>query len=183
MKKVAIVGRAPGWKQAPFNDPTFEIWSFNNLYRIIGRVPGGRWTRWLEVHEKKLRQKERREVLAGLNCPVYLLEEDLQKYNDIPNAVRFPFQEIVDRFFCRINRKWFFTSSMAYFLALAAYEEFDVVHLYGINQATRTEYDYQRPCTSFWLGVLAGRGAEIYVQPQSQLLNPETLYGRPGDGR
>ena len=177
VKKVAIVGRAKGWQEAPFCDPSFEIWSFNDLYKMFRLVPGGRWTRWLEVHEKLLQRKKHRQELAALGCPVYLL--DRNRYNDIPNAVQYPFAEIVERFFCRVNRKQFFTSSMAYFLALAIHEGFNVVHLYGINQALASEYVEQLPCSSFWVGVMVGRGdIDICLHKNSQLLRPEMLYGK-----
>lgn len=38
MKKVAIVGSGEGWKDAPFADPSWEIWSLNYIHISIKRV-------------------------------------------------------------------------------------------------------------------------------------------------
>lgn len=53
-KKVAIVGFASSSRNdAPWNDPTFEIWGLNSLYPLIPR-----FTRWFEVHPRELYTKD-----------------------------------------------------------------------------------------------------------------------------
>ena len=45
--KVAIVGFAPSWKQAPYHSDEWEIWGLNELYKIIPMdaeyLPRYRW--------------------------------------------------------------------------------------------------------------------------------------------
>ena len=48
MRKIAIVGSSTGNDKAPFNDPSWEIWSLNNLYTGL---QGKRFTRWFELHD------------------------------------------------------------------------------------------------------------------------------------
>jgi len=171
MKKVAILGRASGWNDAPFSDPSWEIWSLNYIYKIIRKLPNGRWDRWFDIHEKTRKDQQHRQELAKMNCPVYVTQQW-----DIPNAVLYPMEEIKREFFANVNREQFFTSSIPYMIALALYEGFDEISLYGINQATKTEYEKHIQCTAFWLGIALGRGVRVEVQKHSSLLNPETLY-------
>lgn len=194
MKKVAILGRAVGWKDAPFQDPTWEIWGLNRAYSAIKQA-GGRWTRWFEIHDRSLQNAAHRQALAGLGCPVYLLQNIrisrtwnggflttrlrslfITKYPDIPNGVLYPLDEIKREFFSLVNREQFFRNTISYMIALAIYEQFDEIRLYGVNQNLEKEYERETPCVSFWLGIAIGRGIRVEVQKHSRLLNPETIY-------
>lgn len=168
MKKVAILGRALGWRDAPFNDSAFEIWGLNRAYQSIQQT-GGRWSRWFDMHD--IRDISHRKALAGLNVPVYTL----RNYPDIPNGILYPLDEIKKEFFGLVNREHFFRNSIAYMIALAIYEGFNEIRLYGINQ-NGPRYEPEIPCVSFWLGVALGRGIKLVIQKHSNLLNPETLY-------
>ena len=56
-KKVAIVGFADTRNQAPYNDPTFEIWGLNDLHSHIPR-----YDRWFDIHT---RENIDTDVIAG----------------------------------------------------------------------------------------------------------------------
>ena len=167
MKKVAIVGRGAGWEDAPFKDESWEIWSLNNLYRNIPR-----WTRWFDIHDCIQDRPEHRKMLSKLNCPVYVMQE----CPDIPNSVIYPLKAIKKEFFSKVNREQYFTSSFSYMIALAIYEKYDEIALYGINLATDTEYQKYLPCANFWAGVALGRGVKLFIQEHSNIMNPQTLY-------
>lgn len=167
MKKVAIVGRGAGWEDAPFKDKSWEIWSLNNLYRNIPRR-----TRWFDIHDNIQDRPEHRKMLSKLNCPVYVLQE----CPDIPNSVMYPLEEVKREFFSNVNREQFFANSFSYMIALALYEGFGEIGLFGINQATDTEYGKHLPCSNFWVGVALGRGVKLFVQEHSNIMNPQTLY-------
>jgi len=68
-------------------------------------------------------------------------------------------------------------------LALAAMEDFEEIHLYGINLAIADEYFYEKPCAEWWLGFLAGRGIKIFVPHASSLLKQYLRYGYFVDAR
>lgn len=172
MKKVAIVGSSKGWSEAPFDDPSWEIWSLNNMYKKIKTLPNGRWTRWFDIHEKAIDRPKHKEVLASLGCPVYVNE----KWSHLLNSVVYPFEEVKKEFFINVNREQFFTSSIAYMTALAIYEGFDEISFYGINQSLQTEYEKQLPCIDFWVGIALGKGIRVNIQKHSNILNPEKLY-------
>jgi hypothetical protein len=139
---------------------------------MIREHQNGRWTRWFDIHEKTMNNQEHKQELARLGCPVYVMQE----CPDIPNAIVYPLEAIKKEFFRNVNREQFFTSSFPYMIALAIYEGFDEISLYGINQTLKTEYEKHLPCSDFWIGVAVGRGIKVEVQKHSHILNPETLY-------
>lgn len=183
--KVAIVGYTPSRKYAPFDDPEFEIWGMNDLYKHIPR-----YTRWFDIHgddvveasekegEKPGRdtREKRINTFKTMLCPIYMTE----KHPDVPNSVAYPLDEILDHFgncFKKPKHAKYFTNTVSYMIALAIYEGAEELHIYGIDMATSTEYETQKPSCEFWLGVAAGRGIKIHVPDEADLLKAKFLYG------
>lgn len=176
-EKVAIVGFAQSHRdQAPFQDPSFEIWGLNNAYIFMPPRPhvGGRIAeRWFEIHSEDLygwdlrRPGQHVAWLAKFPGPLYLLEAR----PDMTNSIRYPIEEIVSRYGAYI------TSSPAYMLLLAMAEGFKTIHIYGIDLATDSEYADQRPNLEFLIGVAIAKGHEIFLPPTCQLLRGN-LYAR-----
>lgn len=169
-KKIAIVGFAQTNRdQAPFNDPSWEIWTMNDAWSWIPRA-----TRWFELHsdyiyEWELRRPARHlEFLKEFQGPVYLLEARA----DMPNSVRFPIEQAIQT----IGYPYL-TSSVAYMLALAIMERPAEIGIWGIELATRSEYEEQRPCVEYLMGLAAGRGIPVYL-PDNCLLRSGPMYGR-----
>lgn len=75
------------------------------------------------------------------------------------------------------NEEPYLSSSIAYEIALAIYEGFEEIHLYGIDLNTDGEYQWQKPGVEFLLGVAAGRGIKVVLPDNCPLLRG-TLYGR-----
>ncbi len=177
-KKVAIVGAGDSRKLAPFDDLSWEIWSCNNLYPEIPRRD-----RWFEVHhfyfdgEKYYRKGE--EEFRGKNVKDYL--EDLNKLNCsvymqkpieiIKSSIPYPIKTILTMF------RNYFTSTPAYMFALAILEDFDEIALYGINMIMDDEYQRQKPCLEYLIGIAEGKGKKIILPEYSGLLFSPHLYG------
>lgn len=77
----------------------------------------------------------------------------------------------------RANMGVCFTSTLAYMLALAIYEGFDRIEIYGCELETGTEYQFQRESFATWVGFARGRG--IVVDDKSNILRAP-LYGYEG---
>jgi hypothetical protein len=170
LKKVAIVGFSQHKVEAPYADPSFEIWGLNDLHESIPR-----WNRWFEMHsDKQIKDYCSRkagvpylEGLASLKCPVYM-----QKPRpEVPTSVRYPIEDMMAKF------GNYFTNSISYMLALAIDEGYQVIHVYGVDMAQDSEYGQQRPSCEFFLGVARGRGCEIFLPKTSDLLKVRWLYG------
>ena len=174
MNKVALIGWGKTKNLAPFNDNNFEIWGLNDLYEVIPR-----WDRWFEIHKRcdidnaftLINNKPYLEGLTSLNCPIYMQD----KYKDITCSIPYPLQKMIDRFGS------YFTSTMAYMLALAIDEEFEEIHLYGIDCETNQEYAEQRACIERLIGYAEGKGIKVYIPNESPLLKHWCLYGYEDD--
>jgi len=101
--------------------------------------------------------------------PIYMQEVD----PGIPASVRYPLEAVCSTllggFYRGDEPGRFFKSSVDYMLALAALRNYDRVELLGIEAETGTEYEYQREGMSFWIGLLLGRGIEVYLPPTCKL--------------
>lgn len=132
--KVAIVGFAPGWQQAPFKDESFEIWTLNEAYKMLPQVEGAGADRWFEIHSRQSPSKNKEEHINFLKqCPVPLYMWD--HYDDMPNSIKFPKDEIVSLFGTS-----YFTNSISWMIAMAIYEGFETIHVYGVDMAQNDEY-------------------------------------------
>jgi len=189
-RTVAIVGSAwttRGW--APYGEEGVEVWCFNEMH---GQTGIGKPTRWFQMHprsswDKEHRFRHREWLQSEHDFPIYMQ----QKYDDIPNVVRYPLREIQDKL---LNRVWkgeeklkrIFSSSFVYGIALALYEgNFDRIELFGIEMLLDGEYAYQRESMSFWVGKADGMGVEVWMPEQCHLFElPLYAYDeiRHGDG-
>jgi len=169
-RKIALIGSAPPTQAyAPWEDPSWEIWSHASCYATCRRVD-----RWFELHpESKWRQKKTYHPdwpawLAQQTVPVYMQA----KHKSIPASVRYPKERILAEF------PRYLTSQAAWMIALALAEGVTHLGFYGIHYALSSEYAAQRPGCEFWMGVALGRGVQLVVPDGAPLLRePPALYG------
>jgi hypothetical protein len=179
-KTVAIVGAA--WSSrawAPYEDLAVEIWTLNEMH---GRSGLGRITRWFDVHPKKIfmqntRHGHRDWMEEKHPFPIYTQ----RIYDNVPSSVPYPLAEIQKTLLTRIWRndrqiKKIFSSTVAYMVALALYEGFERIELFGIELVMTDEWAYQREALSFWLGKADGMGIEVWM-PEACSLFRIPLYG------
>lgn len=167
-KKVAIVGFAETTRmEAPFNDPTFEIWGLNELYLAIPRAD-----RWFEIHaenniKNSFRDARHWEWLKGCQIPVYMTK----KYKEIKSCKVYPIKLMI-RLFGPI-----FSSSIAEMMAMAIYEGFNEIHLYGVDMAMNKEYGAQKSGCEYFIGLAVGLGIKTYIPVNSDLMKVGFQYG------
>jgi len=171
MKKVCLMGWANTSRgQAPYGDPSFEFWGTSDQYGHMQKVD-----RIFEIHTPadirayKPRGGEPDHVaeLNKLGCPVYLME----LMDDIERGVLYPIDDIIDKY------GGYLICTSAYMLALAIYEGYQEIHLYGIDMAVTTEYFYQRPCMEYWIGLARGLGVKVVLPDNCPLCRSYWLYG------
>ena len=190
-KKVAICGFASSSRNsAPFGDDSFEIWGLNSLYAMIPR-----FTRWFEIHPKEhfvkdLNRAELKQI--GVDhydwlkkqpgpgekdyAPIYMQEH----YPEIPASVPWPRQAINDwttAMFGPEAELDYFTSTPGEMVALAIFEGFGEIHVYGVDLLQSEEYAYQRPGCEYWLGIARGLGIKVVVPHSSALIKASYVYG------
>lgn len=169
-KKIAIIGTAPQWQLAPFDDPEWDIWG---IFGVVGC--GKRLTRVYELHDKSIiepmadkdQKKNYWQNVAALG-ESYITKD---YYAQAPNGRRFDFKSKIDRY------GPYFTSSAAWLIAEAIDEGADEIALYGINMAATEEYVHQKPGCTYLLGWARAKGIKIILPSSSELLTASHQYG------
>jgi hypothetical protein len=166
--KICILGRAPSWREAPFDDKSVKIWTLNDyMYKVVPR-----FDRYFEVH-----------------CPyTYDIKSDQEYYNfllnnqdklyimgqhdSLPNANIINYKALTDKY------DEYFTSSIAWMMAEALEcDNVTDIYLCGVDLLQQLEYQVQRPCAEYFIGIARGRGIKVHVQSTSTLLKSNGLYG------
>jgi hypothetical protein len=174
-KKVAVIGTAPSSRMlAPYNDPSWEIWSCSP--GNMNQIP--KFDRWFELHvtlhwpENVHYGRPYLDWLKTLKCPVYAQPMYASPTGELPNATIYPKDEMVNEF-----GPYFFTSSFAWMIALAMTEGAEEIALFGVDMASRDEYILQRPGAYFFFLEAKRRGIKIGAPYESDILQPPPLYG------
>jgi len=153
-KALNIIGRAPGWSRAPL---TGEAWGIRGL---LGKRP---MSRIFKVHETLTKSQDRLKKKAeDMGIPFYTCKN-------------YPLKKMI-RFF----KTDFFSSTPCYMIALALYEGYEKIDIYGINHAKGKQYIIEKPGVDFWCGIAMGRGVEVTVHgKRSKLLKTHNnrIYG------
>lgn len=178
-KKVAIIGGAKSRTQAPYHDPSWDIWAFSSL-----RLHTPRITRWFEMHALgDLKGQLRRETryrrsfssymrfLSHLDRPVYMQ----RTHKAIPKSVKYPIRAALRNFGkC-------FTSTASYLIALAIMEGYGTIGVWGVHLVARRVYTRQRPEIEYLLGVAKRRGIKVYLPAGCPLRIPTKPVFVPTD--
>lgn len=176
--KIAIIGSAPSSiRLAPFNDPSWSIWGCSpGAYGLAPRSEA-----WFEIHRwepanpgvpmdataQPWFSPEYCEFLR--RHPAVMMATD---HADVPNSVRYPFEEMLEKY-----GPYFFTSSIAYMLALAIELKPKAIGLWGVDMAASSEYAFQRPGCQHFIGLAMEAGIDVVLPPESDLMQPSTIYG------
>src|SRR5581483_6102813 len=197
MRRIAIVGTAGSWRQAPFDDPSVEIWSLNDAYRIPGF---GRADRWYDFHpldkyffvdapaegpapqifahqippDQYLRPAGHLDWLATQPCPKFLHPDFATQ---LPAAATWPHVHPFPKAAIEAHFGRYFTSSPGWMLAHAVLEGVTDIAIYGIHLSTEHEYIDQRPNFEFLIGCVLGPGKRSVTQAHGVRIY-ETAHGR-----
>lgn len=183
MKNLAIVGGHRDTRdQAPYNSGDFDIWTFNEapqadwclrwdacfqLHRPTVYTSPQNWSN--KLHWDWLQQDHGDRV-------IWMQERDAR----VRNSKRYPLDEIIGSI-PGGSMRWF-DSSPAYALALAIYQGYEGVELYGMSLASNTEYNYQLRNWNFWVGVALGVGVEVVIKcGKNNDFGNGILYGYNGE--
>jgi len=168
-KKICIVGFAPGHEDAPYDDPSFEFWGVNEMYMaptvkkidVLFEIHDYKW-----IKEGK-RNKGHLKWLQTAKIPIMMQ----QHFDDIPNSIPFPRKVLEEKYGA------YYTNTISWEIALAMHIGVEAIHIYGVNMATDIEYQSQRPSCEYYIGLARGKGIEVYVPPESDLLKCFYQYG------
>ncbi len=152
---------------APFDDVAWDIWATSP--RNMGVFP--RVDAWFEIHTPIAAwpglQDDYLDYIKTLTL-VYM--RDIEA--GIPGAVVYPEEAMVAEF-----GPFFFTSTIAYMMALAISRQPTHIGLWGIHMASHEEYEDQRPGCHHFAQVARDRGIEVTASEWSTVLSPPPPYG------
>jgi hypothetical protein len=156
LKKLAIVGSGPETRElAPFNDPSVDIWVFNEAANSAWCK---RWDACFQMHEPDIYQGHNTKdahhwewLQQKHGKPVYMQEVDPL----IPDSVRYPLEDAK-----ALAGVQMFPTTFAYMAAFAIMQGYEQIGFWGV-ELSASEYQYQANGYLFWFGFLRGRlGAE-----------------------
>ena len=162
--KVIIIGKGPGWEQAPMDG---ETWGVNDL---LLRRPV---KLTFEIHDidkyiegKLFNIEEEIKEINKLGIPVITWK----KHKLLPTSIPFPIDEMPFKYF---------TNSIAYMIAYAIYKKATEIELYGVALLLEEEYIKQRPCVEFWIGCAMTKGIKVTVHEPTTIecFKNRDLYG------
>jgi len=170
-KAVAMVGFSSRHRElAPFDDPNIEIWGLNKLH---AQEWFKRCDRMFQLHPIKYIQnciglseidRQHYEWLTQKHdFPIYAQK----KYKEFPSSVEYPIKKMRAKF------GDFYTSTLAYMMALALDEGFTHFELYGFDMEADTEYKHQRDSSEYFIGLAEGLGHTVYLPSNCSLLKGE----------
>lgn len=196
--KVALLGGAPTWTDAPFTDPTWQVWAHASCQPL--HPP--KVDRWYDLHAVEVWRRGKDwyrpkgdeprtyvEWLASQRVPVVMQ----QHYPIVPTSVAYPLRAIVEGFgivpkdWAVSDAQWWrlvtdrgaFAATGCYLLAQAIYEGADEIALYGMdysgNDVLHIERTVQKPGVLYWVGVARGMGIPVSVH--GSLFDQTFLYG------
>ncbi len=170
-KKVCIVGYAENSRHlAWYNDPDTEIWGVNQLYRFVPRAD-----RWFQIHRD---WQDENKWATGANladwmttaqCPIYMIEAQ----PDMPMTLPYPKDWVKEQ----LQTHEYFTSSIAMMLGLAIAEGFEDIGIYGIDLIVGREYQFEKACVEFYLGIAHAKGIRYHLPTNAAILWQSHTYG------
>jgi hypothetical protein len=177
--KIAIIGSAPSSiRLAPYRDMSWAIWGCSpGAYGYCERKDA-----WFELHRWEPQEPgfpndpaaqpwyspEYVRFMEIFDGPVFMLEP----VPSVKNCVLFPFERLLKKY-----GPYHFQSTMSWMLAYAIEQHPKVIGMWGIDCAANEEYSAQRPGVQHFLGLAASLGIQIVLPPESDLLQPTTMYG------
>ena len=171
---VVIMGSHPRTREEfDFKRQDCDLWVFNEAVSN-GTFPKADAV--FQMHEEAIWRnpanrndpKHSSWLKSQTQTPVYMQD----KYEDVPSSIKYPLEEISNLY----NIKYF-TSSVAYAIALACFKSYKRIEIYGADLETGTEYQYQRDGVTLWIGVAIGLGIEVDAHVS---FFDQPLYGYDG---
>lgn len=172
--KIAILGSHPATRSlAPFSDGDWTIWACSP--HNARNLP--RHDAWFELHDPVEDPTRPPRYLAWVKSLPLVFMRDRAAIADYPGAVAYPEPEMRARF-----GPFFFTSSIAYMLAKAIADlsalpvtRPKTIGIWGVMQATPTEYSYQRPGIQYFIQRARESGIEVVAPDVARLFEPQRV--------
>jgi hypothetical protein len=175
-RKLAIVGRTNNVAYTPWYDPKWSIVAHPCARGLCKREPD--W--YFDLHRPECFTNNGKTWndtywtwLKTLQTPIFMQEEHVAPWNEVPMAVRYPIERVLQEF------RAYFTNHPAYMIALALQEGVEAIGIFGCQYSADTEHSTQRGSLEYWLGRAEQAGVDVIlpVKDNTVLGFPAKLYG------
>lgn len=181
--KLAIVGAEEHTRHlAPFDDPDFDIWVFNEFAAADWCK---RWSGCFQIHQPKVYRDPKNEkdpkhwawLQQEHGKPIFMQAVDPQ----VPDSVKYPLEEINETFLSTLTyeglaQKRNYRATLAYAMALGLYKGYEEIDIWGVELAHYAEYRSQQTNFAFWVGLATGRGVKVDLHCCKGMFD-QPLYG------
>jgi hypothetical protein len=172
LRKIGFLGsHEASLKFAPWRDPSWELWGHASSRGMYQRQP----ERYFDLHRKECWSKSNNKGAKYLRwlgtqpVPIYMQE----RFPEVPASIRYPIERVAFG-----SARMYFTSHVAYMIALALTEGVTHLGFFGVNYSPDCEYGTQRGSTEYWMGRAEGVGVTLVMPETCTLLaDPKALYG------
>jgi len=168
-KKICIVGTAPDSAGlGPYANPDWQVWAcspgtFQMLPKIDVFFELHRWTPGTDNFPLPYV-----DFLKNFDGQVVMSKPVV----DVKNCRILDVDALVEKY-----SPYFFTSSIAWMLAMAIDQKPEHISLFGVDMSTDGEYAEQRKGCQYFAIIAKSIGIQIGVPPESDLFCPSPLYG------
>jgi hypothetical protein len=193
-KILCILGTAGSRNKAPWDDPRCDFWGVAHCL-LLNDIP--KMDRVFEIHlpyiyEKELSPFSGKPIIyhANKEYAIHGREGDIEvivpkKDDNLNKTIVFPKEHLKQKYFDLLppHDAFYATNSIAWMILWGIDLGYDEIHLYGIHLETDSEWQYERPCNEWWLGVFAGmqyaKGKKccVYLPEESDVLRGYHEYG------
>lgn len=122
-----------------------------------------RYDMHFEMHDRsifELRGEEYIQQLQESAVPTFMQKE----HEDIRNSIEYPLLDAIAH-----THGDYFCSSIAYMLAYALMVGPKEVSIWGVDVSTGTEFEKERACNEYLIGLLRGRGTTVWIADGSSM--------------
>jgi len=173
--KVMILGTGDGWQKAPQRSDAI-IYCLNDYVKMetYGVKPDLLFI--MDVLDEKPQIVSGKDNLGEIVARINAMKVPLIapfRYEDIPLSQAFPLKECVE-----LLGTPYFSNTIAYMIAFAIMARAKEIDIYGVNQASSSEYFHEKAGVEYWVGMAIGRGIEVRIHGnKSQLLKSKPQFG------
>ena len=173
-KRLAIVAAGSSRHRSPdylrmLDDSDCEVWGLNAV-PVLDAKTRLRCDRWFDIHQRCSQSEDDLEFIRKCPVPIYVPEDLL---NEAEHTVSYPLERI-ERW---LGRRGFFSCTFGYQLALAMFEGYKEIRLFGVDlfYGDARERTVEASCVNWWMGYAEAKGVNVVV-PSGSLLGQHPHY-------
>jgi len=151
--KFAIIGKGSGLIETPTKWP--KDWLAMTVSGAHLKYPHSDII--VDMHELDIVEANHPEIINDVRDK-HIAYYTIRELAGLPSSKRYPIENIIEEF-----GSDYFTSSVAYAIALAVYFGAEEIKLYGVALSFEGEYYFERPCVEYWIGFARGKGIKVTV--------------------